>query len=70
MNLVEPCRSPISIHALREEGDLMIQICKCATIPFQSTPSVRWATRRGSIDSTVNPAISIHALREEGDFLK
>ena len=56
----------ISIHALREEGDLQgdrgdIQTCK-----FLSTPSVRRATdyrlvRLGILN------ISIHALREEGD---
>ena len=57
----------ISIHALREEGDV-----SCHTIPpnkqvlFLSTPSARRATTSvDGWDSCIN--ISIHALREEGD---
>ncbi len=57
----------ISIHALREEGDL----CGCpylsCTHTFLSTPSARRATNCKR-HCTKYPAISIHALREEGDF--
>ena len=58
----------ISIHALREEGDINIPAGSYAAGKFLSTPSARRATRvvappplRGV------PDISIHALREEGD---
>ena len=57
----------ISIHALREEGDLCIP-CACWLCPrFLSTPSARRAT---ITDRAVRylQTISIHALREEGDF--
>ena len=56
----------ISIHALREEGDLMVVLIIPTFKKFQSTPSARRATlvygrqRRGKL-------ISIHALREESD---
>ncbi len=58
---------PISIHALREEGD-----CECivdidSTTEFLSTPSARRATDRRS-GSRGASLISIHALREEGDM--
>ena len=56
----------ISIHALREEGDVF-------TIPnvhgdelFLSTPSARRATT-ASLVWGMPIEISIHALREEGD---
>ncbi len=60
------CRGQISIHALREEGDVHGDSLKRAVDAFLSTPSARRAT------SEVRPvgfylAISIHALREEGD---
>ncbi len=56
----------ISIHALREEGDILSLANSARPPVFLSTPSARRATslrrmlrgRRG---------ISIHALREEGD---
>ena len=58
----------ISIHALREEGDIcslgydqLVQI-------FLSTPSARRATYRVSRHTSILQ-ISIHALREEGDSL-
>ena len=69
-----PCRQhqgkrrvPISIHALREEGDATLNAGIGHGSQFLSTPSARRATaalrrtgpRRG---------ISIHALREEGDL--
>ena len=59
------CRGPISIHALREEGDAYTAECMEALKVFLSTPSARRATyaRRRRADGYV---ISIHALREEG----
>ena len=58
--------SGISIHALREEGDLAA-VCNVASVTgFLSTPSARRATRRCCVVSAER-AISIHALREEGD---
>ena len=58
--------SGISIHALREEGDLRLLMADFATLEFLSTPSARRATylRRRCAGAA---AISIHALREEGD---
>ena len=56
----------ISIHALREEGDVPYSTANKAAVVFLSTPSARRAT----FDRTMIPAgksISIHALREEGD---
>ena len=57
----------ISIHALREEGDMMPKCCCSSCRIFLSTPSARRAT------PSVRPEIlqrriSIHALREEGDL--
>ena len=56
----------ISIHALREEGD----IPKCGTLggerEFLSTPSARRATDHPAHAGSWQN-ISIHALREEGD---
>ena len=61
-----PVCKDISIHALREEGDLCIP-CACWLCPkFLSTPSARRATNRQTHDKAVF-GISIHALREEGD---
>jgi hypothetical protein len=59
----------ISIHALREEGDLMFKNSIDQSPKFLSTPSARRATRsvRGLVFFTW---ISIHALREEGDRCK
>ena len=57
----------ISIHALREEGDLMMLCSSVSAILFLSTPSARRATHPAPAEKL--PAfISIHALREEGDF--
>ena len=56
----------ISIHALREESDIPVEVGNGETKEFQSTPSARRATllttvfKRGFV-------ISIHALREESD---
>ena len=56
----------ISIHALREEGDLIMLCSSVSAILFLSTPSARRATRL--FDGLSEPFyISIHALREEGD---
>ena len=56
----------ISIHALREEGDLsVLQALEWMEI-FLSTPSARRATRRLRRSRSLY-LISIHALREEGD---
>ena len=57
---------PISIHALREEGDRTAHGISNAAYRFLSTPSARRAT---GADEGIRQAqaISIHALREEGD---
>ena len=59
----------ISIHALREEGDVAaVRIGGEATL-FLSTPSARRATpQQQTLRGESN--ISIHALREEGDNSK
>ena len=56
----------ISIHALREEGDIASRCTSELRVTFLSTPSARRATlyERGG---TMPGIISIHALREEGD---
>ncbi len=56
----------ISIHALREEGDVVIRMIALVSTLFLSTPSARRATVT-SPDSRLQIPISIHALREEGD---
>ena len=57
----------ISIHALREEGDLLYNVVTLVNLGFLSTPSARRATiARSDPDNQYTP-ISIHALREEGD---
>ena len=56
----------ISIHALREEGDLSAANTPAATSAFLSTPSARRATCERH-QSPADRFISIHALREEGD---
>ena len=57
---------PISIHALREEGDTLIFLVFFAVLVFLSTPSARRATSQICTWSS-KCSISIHALREEGD---
>ena len=57
----------ISIHALREEGDLLRSLLKCWSMQFLSTPSARRATT-GCHGLDRGRGISIHALREEGDL--
>ena len=56
----------ISIHALREEGDLSVALQPGCPILFLSTPSARRATSTWDAAGIVL-VISIHALREEGD---
>ena len=59
-------RENISIHALREEGDLPVSTICTASCKFLSTPSARRATTMMT-DYNKLYSISIHALREEGD---
>ena len=56
----------ISIHALREEGDLVLGRDIGQNAQFLSTPSARRATAAGQA-ALQGSHISIHALREEGD---
>ena len=56
----------ISIHALREEGDIFAHKRGYCGAIFLSTPSARRATKAHCRDGRCC-AISIHALREEGD---
>ena len=56
----------ISIHALREEGDLGAALLRLCHKIFLSTPSARRATHC-SVQEQARGRISIHALREEGD---
>ena len=58
---------PISIHALREEGDAASCCPGWWCRPkFLSTPSARRATA-AAVPAVAYSSISIHALREEGD---
>ena len=57
----------ISIHALREEGDLVCLTCPLYAFLFLSTPSARRATKHSVDGAERHRNISIHALREEGD---
>ena len=57
----------ISIHALREEGDLVRLSHGQPGRLFLSTPSARRATTSTRSVAGANRKISIHALREEGD---
>ena len=56
----------ISIHALREEGDVDAGKATIMANLFLSTPSARRATRF-TMRTSKPEKISIHALREEGD---
>ena len=58
----------ISIHALREESDLVLPFSALMMFQFQSTLSARRATRYAMIRSSFG-VISIHALREESDLM-
>ena len=59
----------ISIHALREEGDLGVATKRQIHLVFLSTPSARRATDHRRPAAHVRQ-ISIHALREEGDLMR
>ena len=59
----------ISIHALREEGDLITWLLASPMYRFLSTPSARRATFVLH-NGFVRLRISIHALREEGDHAR
>ena len=61
--------SPISIHALREEGDKRSMHRATQRTIFLSTPSARRATALGALEG-IYGRISIHALREEGDVTR
>ena len=58
----------ISIHALREEGDVVPLDAQPVYLLFLSTPSARRATA-AALPPWAACRISIHALREEGDSL-
>ena len=66
---VEEAVLTISIHALREEGDLQVSSRLTKIFRFLSTPSARRATTVSAVYCTPL-LISIHALREEGDSLR
>ena len=57
----------ISIHALREEGDVLPPLEPPQLYTFLSTPSARRATNVQTVLFS-RFLISIHALREEGDY--
>ena len=57
----------ISIHALREESDNIDAVFMSQPSEFQSTLSVRRATRFDAAAGGDGADISIHALREESD---
>ena len=56
----------VSIHALREEGDVTSLKTQALRVRFLSTPSARRATKMVKIFKPYGD-VSIHALREEGD---
>ena len=58
----------ISIHALREESDNIDAVFMSQPSEFQSTLSVRRATRFDAAAGGDGADISIHALREESDL--
>ena len=59
----------ISIHALREEGDMMFAGVPPYGIPI-SIHALREEGDTPKPDDFCNRGISIHALREEGDGYK
>ena len=63
---IQRLQQPISIHALREEGDPHRHHLSKLAQKFLSTPSARRATCCRPPARGLSP-ISIHALREEGD---
>ena len=66
MDKVNRIRNGISIHALHEESDAPFStICATESV-FQSTLSMRRATRLTRVQHVIR-RISIHALHEESD---
>ena len=57
----------ISIHALREEGDLCLNTLMTTSTNFYPRPP-RGGRRPKIGDDAIPDIISIHALREEGDI--
>ena len=62
------CDHDISIHALREEGDISQTSSRTSTLYFYPRPP-RGGRRLILHGADVVQSISIHALREEGDML-
>ena len=56
----------ISIHALREEGDILDNYGFAVATDFYPRPP-RGGRQRDVLGTFATPGISIHALREEGD---
>ena len=67
MDCINTAGDFISIHALREEGDVRGVGFRRRTSIFLSTPSARRATLAVVLLKQLGQ-ISIHALREEGDL--
>ena len=63
---IDAMLGPVSIHALRTEGDTFWGDIGVGRIAFQSTPSARRATK-GRLVYVEGKIVSIHALRTEGD---
>ena len=67
--LHEGAGAQISIHALREEGDLYAPRTKLQHLYFYPRPP-RGGRPHNAGDGAVHVLISIHALREEGDDVR
>ena len=63
---VRQCDEHISIHALREEGDLIRAVLESDRKNFNPRPP-RGGRQKRSPHTVGFYVISIHALREEGD---
>ena len=66
MYICAACGTDISIHALREEGDLAVSDDEAKRSDFYPRPP-RGGRLHGLFASQSFLDISIHALREEGD---
>ena len=64
--LADKTVQPISIHALREEGDSRAALVNSLTDDFYPRPP-RGGRRQKGGETVKKKKISIHALREEGD---
>ena len=58
----------ISIHALREEGDQVVEAANAAHIAISIHALREEGDHVGQSVSRFTSGISIHALREEGDW--